>query len=226
MYDFDSSRPYDSRVGTLAQRGSVLGRVLCLLGVAFLCTAGGALIGRMLGPGAFLLAIVGSIGTFIALMIAREKSPANLWLMYTFATFEGMALGLIVESYLARGLGGAVLNAALTTGAVTLVAGTYGYTTKRDLSRLGSILFLGLIALIIASLVGIFIQLPLLHLIISVVAAVIFTGLLVVDLNRVAKAEAITEGETILLAVAVYLDIYNLFLALLRIFGLFGSSDD
>src|SRR4051812_22242975 len=103
-----------------------MGKVLSLLGVAFVCTALGALLGIGMGPAAFLLSIVGSIGTLIALYIVREKSPANLWLMYAFATFEGMALGLILESYLARGLGGAVVNAAVTTGAVTLAAGTYG----------------------------------------------------------------------------------------------------
>ena len=145
--------------------------------------------------------------------------------MYAFATFQGIALGLIVERYVARGLGGAVMNAAATTGVVTLAAGAYGYTTKRDLSGMGGILMVGLIAVIVASIVGLFIQLPLLHLIVSAVAALLFTGFLVFDLNRVARADGATEGQIILLAVSVYLDIYNLFLALLHIFGIFSSDD-
>ena len=225
MYDYQSSRPWETAAGTAAQRRAVLGKVLGLLGVAFLCTAGGAVIGRFLGPAGFLISIVGSIGTLIALYVAREKSPANLWLMYAFATFEGIALGLIVERYVARGLGGAVLNAAATTGVVTLAAGAYGYTTKRDLSGLGGILLVGLIAVIVASIVGLFIQLPILYLIIAAVSAVLFTGFLVYDLNRVARSEGASEGQIILLAVAVYLDIYNLFLALLHIFGVFGNDD-
>jgi len=221
MYDYSRSQPYvDYGAETaLGERPAVLGRVLGLLGFAFLFTAGGAVIGRSLGPGAFLLAIIGSFGTLIALQFLRERSPLNLGLLYAFATFEGMLLGLILESYVARGLGQVVLDAAGTTAAVTLAAGAYGYTTKRDLSGLGGYLFVGLIGVVIASVVGIFIQMPLLYVGISAVAAVLFTAFLVFDLNRVAKARGATEGQAILLAVSVYLDILNLFLALLRLFG-------
>jgi len=228
MYDYSRGTPYvDYRTDVgLADRPAVLGKVMGLLGFAFLFTAGGAVIGRTLGPGAFLLSIVGSFGTLIALQFLRERAPLNLALLYGFATFEGMALGLILEAYVARGLGGAVFNAAATTAAVTLAAGAYGYTTKRDLSGLGGILLVGLIGVVVASVVGIFVQLPLLYIIISAVAAVLFTGFLVFDLNRVANSRGATEGQAILLAVSVYLDIFNLFLALLRLFGFAGSSRD
>jgi modulator of FtsH protease len=228
MYDYSRGAPYvDYRTDVgLAERPAVLGRVMGLLGFAFLFTAGGAVIGRTLGPGAFLLSIVGSFGTLIALQFLRDRSPLNLGLLYGFATFEGMALGLILEVYVAQGLGGAVFNAAATTAAVTLAAGAYGYTTKRDLSGLGGILLVGLIGVVVASVVGIFVQMPLLYIAISGVAAVLFTGFLVFDLNRVANARGATEGQAILLAVSVYLDIFNLFLALLRLFGFAGSSRD
>jgi len=228
MYDYSRGAPYvDYRTDVgLADRPAVLGKVMGLLGFAFLFTAGGAVIGRTLGPGAFLLSIVGSFGTLLALQFLRDRSPLNLGLLYAFATFEGIALGLILEAYVARGLGGAVFNAAATTAAVTLAAGAYGYTTKRDLSGLGGILLVGLIGVVVASVVGIFVQLPLLYIIISAVAAVLFTGFLVFDLNRVANSRGATEGQAILLAVAVYLDIFNLFLALLRLFGFAGSSRD
>lgn len=221
MYDYSRGRPYaDTRPEiALGERPAVLGKVLGLLGFAFLFTAGGAVIGRTLGPGAFLLAVIGSFGTLIALQFLRERSPLNLGLLYAFATFEGMLLGLILEAYVASGLGGAVMNAAATTAAVTLGAGTYGYTTRRNLSGMRGYLFVGLLGVIVASVVGIFIQLPLLYIGISAVAAVLFTGFLVFDLNRVANSRGATEGQAILLAVSVYLDIINLFLALLRLFG-------
>lgn len=228
MYDYSRQAPYaDYRSGIgVADRPSVLGKVLGLLGFAFVFTAGGALIGRSLGPGGFLLSIVGGFATLIALNFLRERSPINLALLYGFATFEGMALGLILESYLARGLGTVVMDAALSTAAVTMAAGAYGYTTKRDLTGLGGILFVGLIGVVIASVIGIFIHLPALYIVISAVSALLFTGFLVFDLNRVAQSRGATEGQAIMLAVSVYLDIYNLFLALLRIFGMVGSSDD
>ncbi|MGI9146675.1 MAG: Bax inhibitor-1/YccA family protein [Chloroflexota bacterium] len=228
MYDYSRRAglaDYSAAVPITSQPG-VLGKVMGLLGFAFLFTAGGAVIGRSLGPGAFLLSIVGSFGTLIALQFLRERAPLNLALLYGFATFEGMALGLILEAYVARGLGGVVLNAAATTAAVTLAAGAYGYTTKRDLSGMGGILFVGLIGVVVASVVGLFVHLPLLYIGISAVAAVLFTGFLVFDLNRVAKSRGATEGQAILLAVSVYLDIFNLFLALLRLFGFAGSSRD
>src|SRR5579864_3591039 len=223
MYNYSRGTPYQSDysgVGALGtQRSAVLGKVMGLLGFAFVFTAGGALIERNLGPGSFLLAVIGSFGTLIALQFLRERAPLNLLLLYTFATFEGMLLGAILDAYLARGLGGVVANAALTTAAVALAAGTYGYTTRRNLSGMGGILFIGLIGVVIASVIGIFIQSSLLYIGISAVAAVVFTGFLVFDLNRVANMRGATEGQTILLAVGVYLDIVNLFVALLRIFG-------
>jgi modulator of FtsH protease len=226
MYDYSRQTPY-ADVGSetaLSQRGALLGKVLGLLGFAFVFTAGGALIGRSLGPGAFFLSLIGSFGTLIALQFLKERSPLNLGLLYAFATFEGMLLGLILDTYIARGLGGVVLNAAATTAAVTLAAGAYGYTTKRDLTGMGGFLFVGLIGVVLASVVGIFIQLPLLYVGISAVAAVLFTGFLVFDLNRVANTRGATEGQAILLAVSVYLDIINLFLALLRLFGFAGGG--
>jgi len=228
MYDYSRQAPYaDYQTGAgLVEQRAVLGKVMGLLAFAFLFTAGGAVIGQALGPGAFFLSIVGGFGTLIALQFLRERSPLNLFLLYAFATFEGLALGVILESYIASGLGGVVTNAAVTTAAVTLAAGGYGYTTKRDLTGMGGILFVGLIGVLIASLVGIFVQMPLLYIVISAAAALLFTGFLVFDLNRVAKTRGATEGQAIMLAVSVYLDIYNLFLALLRIFGFAGSSRD
>jgi FtsH-binding integral membrane protein len=82
-----------------------------------------------------------------------------------------------------------------------------------------------LIGLLVASVVGIFVQMPLLYIGISAVAAVVFTGYVVYDLNRVAQSRGATEGEAILLAVSVYLDIFNLFLALLRLFDV-GAGED
>jgi len=223
MYNYSRGTPYQSDysgVGALGtQRSAVLGKVMGLLGFAFVFTAGGALIERNIGPGSFLLAIIGSFGTLIALQFLRERSPINLALLYAFATFEGMLIGMILDAYIARGLGAVVINAGLTTAAVTLAAGAYGYTTKRDLSRMSGYLFVGLLGVIVASVVGIFVQLPLLYIGISAVAAVLFTGFLIFDFNRIANVRGVTEGMTILFAVRVYLDIVNLFLALLRIFG-------
>src|ERR671933_2640677 len=117
-----------------ARRGTLVGQVMGLLAFSLLFTAGGAVLGRAMGPGAMILSLVGSIGCLIALMFARSKPGLNLGLFYAFSVFEGMALGLIVDAYVARGMGSVVMNAALTTGGLVMALGAYAWTTKRDLS--------------------------------------------------------------------------------------------
>ncbi len=229
----NSTNPYGV-LGTLSgvglqggARNSVLSRVLGLLGFSFLFTAGGAALGTNLGRGAFFPALILSFVALFGLMFAKERAPLNLILLYVFATLEGVTLGLLLQSYIAAGLGGIVIDAAATTASITLAAGAYGATTQRNLTGLGSILFIGLIGVIVASILGIFIHLAFLHLMISMVAAVIFTGFLVYDFNRVANTPQASQGNVILMTVSIYLDIYNLFLNLLFILqSLSGNSRD
>jgi modulator of FtsH protease len=201
-------------------RGQALGRVLGLLGLAAIFTAAGALTSPALGRLGFFLGLIGGFGCVIALNFVKERTPLNLILLFAFATFEGMLLGGILEAYLARGLGLLVLNAASATGLVTLVAGGYGYATKRDLSGLGSYLFIGLLVLIGASIIGLFLHLAFLQIAIAAGGALLFTAFLVFDLNRIARAGEVSQGDTILMAVSVYLDIVNLFLFLLELLGI------
>jgi FtsH-binding integral membrane protein len=200
-------------------RSVLLAKVLGLVGFAFVFTAGGAAVGAAWGPEALPLSLVGSLGTLIALMVWRERRPLNLGLMYAFATFEGLALGVVLERYVARGLGGAILEAAAATAAVTLLAGGYGYRTKRDLTGLGSALAIGLVALLLTMVAGVLLQVPALLTVISMAGALLFTGYIVYDLNKVANTPKVTEGEAILLAVNIYLDLLNLFLFLLSLLG-------
>src|SRR5690349_19903327 len=117
-----------------AERGTLLGKVLGLLSFAFLFTGAGVLVGRQLGPGSYLLGLIGSLILVFALMALREKSPINLILLYAFATFEGVLLGPLLDAFVVRGMGNIVLNAAAGTAGIAMLTGMYGYTTKRDLS--------------------------------------------------------------------------------------------
>jgi modulator of FtsH protease len=208
-----------------ARRETLVGRVMGLLAFSLLFTAGGALLGQQLGPGAILISIVGSLGTLIALYFTKTRPGLNLGLFYAFSAFEGMALGVIVESYVARGLGSLVVNAAVTTAGLVLLLGAYAWTTKRDLSGLGGYLTAGLLAVVVASLVGIFLQAPLFQLILSAATALLFSGFVLYDIQRLRDAEG-TQYDAVLLAISIYLDIYNLFLAILRLFGILRGSDE
>lgn len=208
-----------------AQRETLVGQVMGLLAFSLLFTAGGALLGPLLGPAAILISIVGSIGALIAVYFTKDRPGLNLGVFYAFSVFEGMALGLILESYVARGLGALVINAALTTAGLVMLLGVYAWTTRRDLSGLGSYLMAGLLAVLVASIVGIFLQAPLFHLILSAATALIFSGFVLYDIQRLRNAEG-TRYDAMLLAVSIYLDIFNLFLAILRLFGILKGSDE
>lgn len=207
-----------------AQRGTLLSKVLGLLAFAFLFTCAGVLVGSQLGPSTYLLGLIGSLVLVFALIGLREKSPINLVLLYAFATFEGIFIGPLLDSFISRGMGSIVLNAAAGTAAIALLAGMYGFTTKRDLSGLGGILFVGLIGVVITSLIGFFLHLPGLYVVISMVVVALFSGYIIYDLNRLARTKYATEGDAIMFTVGIYLDMLNIFLALLQLLSIFGGG--
>jgi len=207
-----------------AQQATLTGQVFGLLGFSLLFTMGGAVLSQHL-PGAFWLSLVGSFGSLIALMFLKDKSPINLGLFYLFSIAEGLLLGLVVETYLARGQGSIVVNAAGTTAALVLGLGAYAWTTKRDLSGMSGFLTMALFGIIIASVLNIFVHSGPLALIVSAATAVIFSGFLMYDMQRLRGAKGGT-GDAIMFAISIYLDVFNIFLSLLQILGFLGGRDD
>lgn len=205
--------------GASAWDSSALSRVLGLLGLAAAITAGGAFVGPALGVVGLWISLIGGFVVLIALRFARNASPINMILFVLFSALEGVVLGDILEIYIAQGASLIVFQAAAATAVAGIAAGGVGYFTHRDLSRLGGFLFIGLVVVVVASIVGLFIQSGVLWTVISAVSALLFTGFLVFDINRVARAGNVSEGDAIVMAISVYLDIYNLFLDLLYLFG-------
>ncbi len=223
---------YYDRAIPQARRGTLVGQVMGLLAFSMLFTAGGYLVGRALGPAGMIISIVGTLACVLALSFARAKmsSTVALGLFYAFSVFEGMALGLIIDSYLARGMGSVVVNAATTTAALVLALGGYAWTTKRDLSGMGAYLMAGLLAVLLAGLVGIVLSLfgipmGIFGFLLSVVTAILFSGFVMYDLQRLKNAEA-GRDDAIMLAIGIYLSVYNLFISILQIFGFLSSNND
>jgi modulator of FtsH protease len=207
-------------------QATLAGQVFGLLGFSMLFTMGGALVAPRLGGGAFILSLVGSFGCLIALFFLKNKSPINLGLFYAFSVAEGMLLGIVVEQYFAAGQGMVVANAAATTAAVVLALSAYAWTTKRDLSGIGSFLTIALIGVIIASLINVFLlHAPMFSLLISAATAVIFSGFILYDMQRLRGAKG-GSGDAIMFAFAIYLDVFNIFLSLLQILGFLSGRDD
>jgi FtsH-binding integral membrane protein len=220
------------RTMSQARRGTIVGQVMGLLAFSLLFTAGGYLVGRPLGFLGMIIGLVGSIACILALSFARTRmsSMVALGLFYAFSVFEGMTLGLIIDSYLARGMGMVVVNASATTAGLVLVLSAYAWTTKRDLSGMGTYLMAGLLAVILAGLVMMVLSLfgmpmGIFGFLLSVVTAVLFSGFVMYDMQRLKNAQSGVD-DPIMLAVGIYLSIFNLFLAILRIFGFLSSSDE
>ena len=142
-------------------------------------------------------------------------------LFYVFAVVNGLALWPIFAVYTGESLTKTFLICAGTFGFMSI----YGYFTNRDLSRMGSLLFMALIGLIIASLVNIFLHSDTMGWIISFVGILIFVGLTAWDTQQIKQmAQMAGDNDSVsrlatLGALSLYLDFINLFLYLLRFFG-------
>ena len=142
-------------------------------------------------------------------------------LFWVFAAVMGLSLSSIFMVYTDASIAKVFFISAATFGAMSL----YGYTTKRDLTGIGNFLIMGLIGLIIASIVNIFLASSMLDFAISAIGVLIFVGLTAYDTQRIKSsydegmgAEVLQKGA-VMGALSLYLDFINLFLMLLRLFG-------
>ena len=213
-----------------ATHQSLLSMVLTLLSFSLVAAGFGLFAGLQLldaGIGAFLLpAIILEFIVLIAVMITSRKLPhaaiLNMSLLYLFTFISGMTISTIIAAFTAAGKVNAIYEALALTGVLTVGLGTFAWTTKRNLSFLGPILFIGLLVVVVASVFSIFFSTGPLSFIIALVSVGLFSGFIVYDIQRIKFTEN-TMSAAILLTISIYLDILNLFLSLLR---LFGSSDE
>jgi FtsH-binding integral membrane protein len=173
-----------------------------------------------LNPISFLVLIVIQFGLVIYLSarITKLSTNAARGLFLAYAASIGVTLSVIFLAYSST----SITRVFFITAAMFLIMAGIGYVTKIDLSKFGAILLMGLIGIIIATLVNLFIKSNTLQLVISYIGVVIFLGLTAYDIQKIKKIYA-AFGEAgnmaILGALSLYLDFLNLFLFLLRIFG-------
>ena len=153
--------------------------------------------------------------------IQRMRASTAQLVFWLFAGVMGLSLASIFLVY----TGQSIVTTFFVSSATFFGMALYGYTTKRDLTGWGSFLFMGLIGLLIASLVGLFVQSSALQFAISVIGVLIFTGLTAYDTQNIkemyyAGDDAETGGKKAVMgALRLYLDFINLFLYLLRFLG-------
>jgi uncharacterized protein len=158
---------------------------------------------------------------FLSFRIQHMSFGTAQMVFWAYAGINGIALAPIVFLYTAASVAQVFFVTAATFGAMSL----WGYTTKRDLTGFGSFLFMGLIGIIIASVVNLFLQSGTMQLVISVIGVLVFTGLTAYDTQRIKEEYDVNHDgsvagkNAIMGALRLYLDFINLFLMLLRLMG-------
>jgi hypothetical protein len=159
-----------------------------------------------------------SIG--FAFMIEKINSNTAKLFLFAFA----LAMGLSLSSIFAIYKMGSIIHVFFISAATFGAASLYGYTTKADLTKMGSFLIMGVIGLIIAGLVNLFLQSSMFAFVISCLAVLIFTGLTAYDTQQIKQMYDYTEGEEqkkagVIGALMLYMDFINIFINLLQIIG-------
>jgi FtsH-binding integral membrane protein len=157
----------------------------------------------------------------ISFGINRLSAGTALMLFFVYAGLLGLSLASIFLVYTGTSITRVFFISAATFGAMSL----YGYTTQRDLTGMGSFMFMGLIGIVIAMLVNVFLKSSGLDWTISVLGVLIFVGLTAYDTQRIKEMYSVMDDGTVagrkavMGALSLYLDFINLFLMLLRLFG-------
>jgi hypothetical protein len=178
----------------------------------------------IMNRGVMLLMIVAQFVMVFAFtgLLSRVSAAAAGAMFFTYAALTGVTFSTIFLVYTHGSIAGTFF---ITAGAFAALS-AYGYTTKRDLSGVGSFAFMGLVGLIIASIVNIFLKSPAIYWLTTFMGVIVFTGLAAYDTAKLRQLAAQTEisgdhGRKLALqgSLMLYLDFINLFLFLLRIFG-------
>lgn len=157
---------------------------------------------------------------FLALRIQKLSVGAATAIFVGYAALNGLTLSAILLAYTRASIASTFLVTAGTFGVMSLI----GYTTKADLSRVGTIALMGLIGIIIASVVNIFLKSAGVYWVISFIGVIIFVALTAADTQKIKRMMAQSDDQSIgklaiMGALTLYLDFINLFLFLLRIMG-------
>ena len=215
----------------LAHQNSVLGQSflwmtggLCLTGIIALAASQSGIFFHLSSIVWFGLIIAEfALVYFISASINRLSPAVATALFLAYAALNGLTLSFIFLAYTSASITAAFFVTAGMFGGISL----YGYTTKRDLTGIGSIAFMALIGLILASIVNIFLRSPGLYWLLTYLGVIIFVGLTAYDTQKIKRwSLSVDPNDTttiqrfgILGALTLYLDFINLFLFILRIMG-------
>ena len=235
MNQFGVSTPTPTSSNTLSQaevERSFITKVygwmalaLAITGIVAVSTAANmeSVLPLLAGPGMLIMFLL-QIGIVLVLSFAINKLSPGVatGLFIGYSALTGFTLSTLFFIYTTSSLASTFFVTSATFAAVS----AYGYVTKTDLTKIGSLLIMALIGIVIASLVNIFLQSEALSWIVTYVGVIIFVGLIAYDTQRLKRMAMgvsvdgdIQRKAAVLGALALYLDFINLFLKLMRILG-------
>ncbi len=168
--------------------------------------------------------IITLVGFYGLLFLTEKYRDSSMGLVFTFlfTGFTGYTLGPILNMYVGAGMGWAIAPALGGTALTFLACSAYALTTKRDLSFLNGMLMAGFIVILVGMVANIFLQMPMLSVALSGIFVLFSTGVILLTTQSIVRG-----GETnyISATISLYVSIYNLFLSLLQLLGIFGGDD-
>ncbi len=196
---------------------------LALTGIVAYIAATSGFYARIAHTPAIWLVILAPLGLVMLLSFGVQRMQASTAqaLFWAYSALMGLSLAVLFLVF----TGTSIARVFFITGGTFAAMSLYGYTTQRDLSNFGSFLFMGLIGIIIAGLVNIFIHSSALQFAISVIGVVVFTGLTAWDTQQIkemyyeADGEEIAAKKAVIGALRLYLDFINLFMMLMQLLG-------
>jgi modulator of FtsH protease len=229
------NQPFQSAYETVsdvpAARHRVLRNTYWLLALSMIPTVLGAWLGLQvqfaLFSGSPMIGFIAFMAIAFGFFYAIEKtkdSAIGVAVLLGFTFFMGLMLSRMLEQILHFSNGTSLIMTAFGgTAAIFAIMATVATTSKRDFSGLSSWLFAGVLVILLAGVANIFLQMPLLQVVISAIAVVIFSAYILFDVQRI-----INGGETnyISATLAIYLDLYNVFVHLLALLGIMGGERD
>jgi hypothetical protein len=197
---------------------------LALTGVvAFAASTSDPLMRAIYGTPLKWLVMLAPLGMvfFLAARVNKMSASTAQTLFWVYAGLMGLSLSYIFLVY----TGASITRVFFITSGAFAGLSLYGYTTKRDLSAMGTFMVMGLIGIIIASLVNIFLASNALQFVISVLGVLIFAGLTAYDTQKIkgmyfeSDGHEVSEKKAVMGALSLYLDFLNMFIFLLHLFG-------
>jgi modulator of FtsH protease len=227
--DQNLQQTYGASNEALVVRNRVLRNTYWLLAISMIPTVLGAWLGVQLNFSffsgspfiGFMLFLAIAFGFFYAIE-KTKNSGIGVAVLLGFTFFMGLMLSRLIGQILGFSNGVSLITMAFGgTAAILASMATIATVSKRDFSGMGKWLFAGVIVILIAAVANVFLQLPALYLVVSVLAIAIFSAYILYDVQQI-----INGGETnyISATLSIYLDVYNIFSNLLALLGIFGGE--